>query len=161
MYAIAEIAGKQYKVEKDKSIYTSKLPEKEGAKVEFDKILLIDDKGKVTIGQPIIKGALVSAKVLSHEKGDKIIVFKKKRRKGYQVRNGHRQDFTKILIEKIVTKATGDTKTAEVKEVEQKADGKAKAKVEVKPKVKAKAKEVKVKKVTAKKETKQKTEAPL
>ncbi|MBW8050390.1 MAG: 50S ribosomal protein L21 [Cytophagales bacterium] len=160
MYAIAEIAGKQYKVEKDKSIYTNKLQEKEGAKVEFDQILLIDDKGKVTIGQPIIKGALVSAKVLSHEKGDKIIVFKKKRRKGYQVKNGHRQDFTKILIEKIQLKADGMSKAdakekAETKEVQ--VDKAAAKKIPTKAETKSQAKQSGTKKKVAKKDTKIKT----
>lgn len=146
MYAIAKISGKQYKIEKDKSIYTNKLPFEEGSKVEFEDILLIDDKGKVTIGQPTIKGAKVLAKVISHEKGDKIIIFKKKRRKGYRKKNGHRQDFTKILIEKIIVKDAGEIKVADkVITAEEK---KVKAGVKVMPK----AKEEKVKEVTAKKE---------
>jgi len=101
MYAIVDIAGKQYKVEKDKFLYAPLMDKKENAKVVLDKVLLIDDDGKVKTGTPIVKGAKVSAKVLGHVKGDKVIVFKKKRRKGYRVKNGHRQQFSKILIEDI------------------------------------------------------------
>jgi len=101
MYAIVDIAGKQYKVEKDKFLYAPLMDKKENAKVVLDKVLLIDDDDKVKTGTPIVKGAKVSAKVLGHVKGDKVIVFKKKRRKGYRVKNGHRQQFSKILIEDI------------------------------------------------------------
>ncbi len=101
MYAIVDFAGKQYKVEKDKYIYTSKLDAKEGDAVDFDKVLLVDNNGKVKVGTPTVKGSKVSGKVLEHVKGDKVIVFKKKRRKGYKVKNGHRQQFTKVLIENI------------------------------------------------------------
>ena len=73
----------------------------EGASVEFEKVLLLDNEGKVEVGAPAIKGAKVSGKIIGHVKGDKVIVFKKKRRKGYKVKNGHRQQFTKVLIEKI------------------------------------------------------------
>jgi large subunit ribosomal protein L21 len=73
----------------------------DGASVEFDKVLLVDNDGKVEVGAPLVKGAKVSGKILGHVKGDKVVVFKKKRRKGYKKRNGHRQDFTKVLIEKI------------------------------------------------------------
>ena len=101
MYAIVEIAGHQYKVEKDQHIFVNRLQEDEGAKVQFDDVLLIDDGGKVTVGAPAIDGAAVKAKVERHLKGDKVIVFKKKRRKGYKVKNGHRQSFTKIKIDSI------------------------------------------------------------
>lgn len=101
MYAIVEIAGTQVKVEKDKYYYTPLLEGKDGDKVEFDNVLLVDDDGKVKIGAPNIKGAKVTGKILSHQKGDKVIIFKKKRRKGYRVKNGHRQQFTKLLIEDI------------------------------------------------------------
>ncbi len=101
MYAIVDISGKQFKVEKDQKIFAPLLEGKEGAKVEFDKVMLIDDNGKVTVGAPTVKGAKVSAKILEHVQGDKVIVFKKKRRKGYKKKNGHRQDFTQILIENI------------------------------------------------------------
>jgi large subunit ribosomal protein L21 len=103
MYAIVEIAGQQFKVEKNKDIFVHRLDAKEGGKVEFDKVLLVDNNGKVTIGTPVVD-AIVTAKVLQHTKGDKVIVFKKKRRKGYQKSNGHRQAFTKIHIEDIKTK---------------------------------------------------------
>jgi large subunit ribosomal protein L21 len=101
MYAIVDIAGQQFKVEKDCRLYVHRLEAKEGSTVEFNKVLLIDNDGKVTIGAPEVANAKVTAKVLSHLKGDKVSVFKKIRRKGYQVRNGHRQCFTSILIESI------------------------------------------------------------
>jgi len=103
MYAILEIAGQQFKVEKDKKVYVHRLPEEEGNTVEFDKVLLIDDEGKVKIGAPIVKGAKVVARILSHMKSDKIRVFKKKNRKGYKVSNGHRQYMTQIQVEEIIT----------------------------------------------------------
>jgi len=102
MYAIVEIAGQQFKVQKDSKVYVHRLEAEEGAKVEFDKVLLLDDNGKVQVGTPAVQGAKVSAKILSHLKGDKVIVFKKKRRKGYQKKNGHRQFLTQIQIEDIV-----------------------------------------------------------
>ena len=102
MYAIVDIAGQQFKVEKEKKIYVHRLKANEGDNVEFEKVLLIDNDGKdVKIGAPVVEGAKVTAKVLSHVKGDKVIVFKKKRRKGYKVKNGHRQQFTHIQIENI------------------------------------------------------------
>lgn len=101
MYAIVEIAGTQVKVEKDKYYYTPLLEGKDGDKVEFDNVLLVDNDGKVTVGVPSIKGSKVTGKILGHQKSDKVIVFKKKRRKGYRVKNGHRQQFTKVLIEDI------------------------------------------------------------
>jgi len=101
MYVIVEIAGTQVKVEKDKYYYTPLLEGKDGDKVEFDNVLLVDNDGKVTVGAPSIKGSKVTGKILGHLKGDKVIVFKKKRRKGYRVKNGHRQQFTKVLIEDI------------------------------------------------------------
>ena len=106
MYAIVDIAGQQFKVEKDQQIFVHRLEEKEGAKVEFDNVLLIDNNGKVNVGAPAISGAKVTAKVLDHVKGDKVVVFKKKRRKGYRVKNGHRQAFTQIEIQSIVEKGT-------------------------------------------------------
>jgi len=101
MYVIVDIAGKQYKAEKNKFLYAPLQDAKEGSKVDFDKVLLVDDEGKVKVGAPTVKGAKVSGKILEHVKGDKVIVFKKKRRKGYKVKNGHRQQFSKILIEDI------------------------------------------------------------
>jgi large subunit ribosomal protein L21 len=101
MYAIVDIAGKQFKVQKDQKLYVHRLQTEEGKSVEFDQVLLLDDDGKVNVGTPTVKGATVKAKVLEHMKGDKVIVFKKKRRKGYKVRNGHRQYLTQIQIENI------------------------------------------------------------
>ncbi len=101
MYAIVDISGKQFKVTQDQYVYAPKMQGEEGASVEFDKVLLVDNDGKVDVGTPTLKGVKVSGKILEHVKGDKVIVFKKKRRKGYKVRNGHRQDYTKVLIEKI------------------------------------------------------------
>ena len=101
MYAIVKIAGKQYKVEKDKSIYTNRLSVEEGKEVSFEDILLVDNDGSVSVGAPYISGAKVSGKVVEHLKDDKVIVFKKKRRKGYKKKNGHRQQLSKVLIEDI------------------------------------------------------------
>ena len=126
MYAIVEIAGQQFKVERGNKVYVHRLEASEGAKVEFDKVLLIDNGGKVQIGTPSIDGAKVAASVLAHLKGDKVIVFKKKRRKGYQKSNGHRQQLTQILIQGILGK--GETLKEEVK-VEKKAPKAKKAEV--------------------------------
>jgi len=101
MYAIVEIAGQQFKVAKDQKLFVHRLADKEGAKVSFDKVYLLDDGKKVTLGAPAITGASVEAKVIGHLKGDKVIVFKKKRRKGYRVKNGHRQALTELVIENI------------------------------------------------------------
>ncbi|PCI95045.1 MAG: 50S ribosomal protein L21 [Flavobacteriales bacterium] len=131
MYAIVEIAGQQFKVEKDQQLFVHRLEGKEGSKVSFDNVLLIDNKGKVNVGAPVITGANVSAKILEHLKDDKVIVFKKKRRKGYKVKNGHRQYLTKIQIEAIAEK--GSAKPA-AKKAEPKAETKATA-----PKAEAKA----------------------
>jgi len=102
MYAIVEIAGQQFKVEKDKKLFVHQLDAKEGDSVDFEKVLLVDNDGKVVVGTPSVKGAKVTAKVLQHLKGDKVLVFKKKRRKSYQKMNGHRQQFTQIQVETIV-----------------------------------------------------------
>ena len=102
MYAIVEIAGQQFKVEKDKYIYTHRLGNEEGDSVEFDNVLLVDNDGTVDVGAPTVSGAKIKGKILEHVKGDKVIVFKKKRRKGYKVKNGHRQLFSKVLIEDIL-----------------------------------------------------------
>ena len=102
MYAIVEIAGQQFKVEKDKKLFVHKLDAKTGDSVDFEKVLLVDNDGKVAVGTPTVKGAKVTAKVLEHLQGDKVMVFKKKRRKGYKKMNGHRQHFTQIQVETIV-----------------------------------------------------------
>jgi len=98
MYAIVNIAGQQFKVAKDQHLFVHRLQGDEGASIEFDNVLLAEDGGKFKVGTPTLKGAVVSAKILSHLKGDKVIIFKKKRRKGYKKKNGHRQQFTKIQI---------------------------------------------------------------
>ena len=113
MYAIVEIAGHQFKVEKDQKVFVNRLQTEEGKKVSFDNVLLLGDGDKVTVGAPAIDGAQVGAKVLKHLKGDKVIVFKKKRRKGYRVKNGHRQSLTEIVIESIA--ASGAKKAAAAK----------------------------------------------
>ena len=105
MYAIVDIAGQQFKVAKDQKVYVHRLDAKTGSKVSFDQVLLLDDGGKVTVGAPAIANASVEAKVVKHLKDDKVIVFKKKRRKGYRVKNGHRQSLTEIVIESIGTSA--------------------------------------------------------
>mgnify|MGYP001815849906 FL=1 len=138
MYAIVEIAGHQFKVEKDQKVFVNRLHTEEGKKVSFDNVLLVEDGGKVTLGAPAIGGAQVSAKVLKHLKGDKVIVFKKKRRIGYRVKNGHRQSLTEIQIEGIVAsgaKPAKAEKAAPVKKETKKAEPKAKAapKAEAKP----------------------------
>mgnify|MGYP001099369665 FL=1 len=101
MYAIVEIAGHQYKVQKDQQIFVNRLQNEEGSKVDFDKVLLTDDNGKITVGAPAVDGVKVTARVVKHLKGDKVIVFKKKRRKGYQKKNGFRAYLTELVIEKI------------------------------------------------------------
>ncbi|MFT4847938.1 MAG: large subunit ribosomal protein L21 [Sediminicola sp.] len=113
MYAIVEIAGQQFKVAKDQKVFVHRLATEEGKKVAFDNVLLIGDGDKVTVGAPAIDGAQVGAKVVKHLKGDKVIVFKKKRRKGYRVKNGHRQSLTEIVIESIT--ASGAKKSAPAK----------------------------------------------
>tara|TARA_R110002033_G_scaffold449_2_gene4325 strand:+ start:6362 stop:7015 length:654 start_codon:yes stop_codon:yes gene_type:complete len=137
MYAIVEIAGQQFKVAKDQRVFVHRLAVEEGKKVDFDNVLLIGDGNNVTVGAPAIDGAQVSAKVLSHLKGDKVIVFKKKRRKGYRVKNGHRQSLTEIVIEGITT--SGAKKAAPKKETKK-----------AEPKVEAKAAAPKAQKATGK-----------
>ncbi len=101
MYVIVDIAGQQMKVEQGQEVFVHRLEGEEGDKLEFDKVLLVDNDGKVKVGKPNVKGAKIDAKIVNHLRGDKVIVFKKKRRKGYQKSNGHRQDLTKVLIETI------------------------------------------------------------
>jgi large subunit ribosomal protein L21 len=102
MYAIVEIAGQQFKIEKDQKIFVNRLVAEEGAEVEFDQVLLTANGKKIEVGAPVVNGAKVKAKVLAHVKADKILVFKKKRRKGYQKMNGHRQPLTQIQIEELI-----------------------------------------------------------
>ena len=124
MNAIVEISGKQFKVEKDSKLFVHRLEGKEGSKVTFDNVLLLDNGSKVTVGTPTVKGASIQAKILQHVKDNKVIVFKKKRRKGYKVKNGHRQALTEILIEKVNEKSAlkkADAKTEAKKPVAKKA----------------------------------------
>ena len=173
MYAIVEIAGQQFKVAKDQKVFVHRLEEKEGSKVSFDKVLLLDD-GKITIGAPVIENAVVTAKVLGHLKGDKVIVFKKKRRKGFKKKNGHRQYLSQILIEGISVKAPAKkaaTKTEDVKTekaapaakkaapAKKTATKEAKAPAKAAPK-KAAPKKAAAKKPAAKKEVAKKEESP-
>ena len=148
MYAIVEIAGQQFKVEKDQQIFVHRLDTEEGSKIDFDKVLLLDDAGTVNVGAPVITGAKVTAKVLEHLKGDKVIVFKKKRRKGYKVKNGHRQYLTKLEILTIDAKATAAKKSAPKKEAKPAAE---KAPVKKTVAKKPAAKKAPAKKTTAKK----------
>ena len=120
MYAIVEIAGQQFKVSKDQKVYVHRLAQEEGTAIVFDKVLLIDDNNNITLGAPAIEGASVEAKILQHLKGDKVIVFKKKRRKGYKKKNGHRQSLTQIVIEGI--NAVGGKKKATKKETAEAAE---------------------------------------
>src|SRR5512133_128426 len=120
MYAIVEIAGQQFKVEEGKKIFVHRMDAAEGENVEFEKVLLLDNDGVVSIGEPVIENTVVEGTVLSHVRGDKVIIFKKKRRKGYQKRSGHRQDFTHVEITGIGARTEG----------RKKAEPKAKAKVE-------------------------------
>ena len=126
MYAIVEIAGQQFKVAKDQKVYVHRLQGEEGSSVSFDKVYLLDDGTKVTLGAPAITGASVEAKVVKHLKGDKVIVFKKKRRKGYRVKNGHRQSLTEILIQSISEKGGAKKAAAPKKEAAPKAPAAAK-----------------------------------
>jgi large subunit ribosomal protein L21 len=109
MYAIVEIAGQQFKVVKDQKLFVHRLQDKEGSKVSFDKVYLLDDGKKVTVGAPAVIGASVQAKVVGHLKGGKVIVFKKKRRKGYRVKNGHRQALSELMVENIVVSGSKST----------------------------------------------------
>jgi len=153
MYAIVEIAGQQFKVENGKKIFVHRLDAEEGKELEFDKVLLLEDEGKVTVGEPTVKGAVVGGKVLDHVRGDKVIVFKKKRKKGYRVKNGHRQNFTQIEIISINGKSLPkkevvkkeSSKKAEAEAVEETAKPKKAAK-----KTTAAAEEAQVKKAAKK-----------
>jgi ribosomal protein L21 len=123
MYAIVEIAGHQYKVRKDQRLYVNRLEAKEGEKISFDRVLLTDNDGKVEVGAPVISGQQVQARILEHAKADKVLVFKKKRRKGYQKLNGHRQQISLIEVtgigagaKKEKASASAEAKTEEKQE---------------------------------------------
>ncbi len=102
MYVIVDIQGQQFKVQQGQKLFVHRINAEEGSEVEFEKVMLIDNEGDVTVGTPVIDGAKVVAEVLSHVKGDKVLVFKKKRRKGYQKLNGHRQQFSQIQVKEII-----------------------------------------------------------
>lgn len=121
MYAIVDIAGQQFKVEKDQRLFVHQLQGEAGDKVEFSDVFLLDDNGTVTVGAPAVEGALVTAKIEEHLKGDKVIVFKKKRRKGYKKKNGHRQRLTRITIESIVASGAKKSTKAATKSAPKKA----------------------------------------
>jgi large subunit ribosomal protein L21 len=147
MYAIVEIAGQQFKVEEGKKIFVHRLDIEQGKKINFDQVLLIDDDGKITIGEPVIKDAVVEGKVLENVRGDKVIVFKKKRKKGYRVKNGHRQNFTQVEIISINEKASPKKASAKKEDAVITEEPVKEAKVTEK---KAEAKKPAAKKVTAK-----------
>jgi large subunit ribosomal protein L21 len=140
MYAIVSIGGQQVKVEKNEKVFVNRINEKEGKVIEIDEVLLIDNDKDIKIGEPLIKGASVSALIVDHVRGEKLKIFKKKRRKGYQLLKGHRQDYTQLLIENIAE--SGAKKAAEAKKKEtpekasaatQKTDDKPKAEVKKEP----------------------------
>lgn len=165
MYAIVEIAGQQFKVEEGKKIFVHRLEAENGKKVEFDQVLLIEDKGNIVIGEPVIKDALVEGKVLEQLRGDKVIVFKKKRKKGYRIKNGHRQYFTQVEIvsikEKAVRKASKKDEAVAVEAVKEKVVAE-KAVAEKKPAVKkAAAKSGETEKAVKGKAKKGASEAPV
>lgn len=132
MYAIVEIAGQQFKVTKNQKVFVHRLPNDTGSKVSFERVMLVDDNGSIQVGAPAIDGAKVEATVLDHLRGDKVIVFKKKRRKGYQKQNGHRQALTQLLIDGIVFGAAKKSPAKKATKVEEEVE--ATPEVEVKPK---------------------------
>jgi large subunit ribosomal protein L21 len=165
MYAIVEIAGQQFKVEEGKKIFVHRLDLEEGKKVSFDQVLLVEDEGKITIGEPVIKDAFVEGKVIDNVRGDKVIVFKKKRKKGYRVKNGHRQNFTRVEIisinGKTTTKKQPAKKEAEVHKVAEEvkvADKKVSSKKTTARKVEQEEKKAPVKKSAEKKSSDKKAE---
>ena len=155
MYAFVDIAGQQYKVEKAKKLKVHRLEAEEGKHVELDKVLLVSDGKTVSVGTPTVEGVRIAAKVLSHGKGDKVLVFKKKRRKGYQKMNGHRQYLTELWIEAILGKGEKfDASKSSAPVAKAKAEPAAKAKKSAAPK------EAPAKKAAAKKAAPAKTAAP-
>jgi len=124
MYAIVEIAGQQFKVEKKDEIFVHRLEGEPGTKVEFSDVLLIDNEGKVSVGTPHVEGSKISGKILEHTRADKVVVFKKKKRKGFQKRTGHRQDLSKIVIENITLKGSVKKEKKAAKEADTEAESK-------------------------------------
>ncbi len=152
MYAIVEIAGQQFKVEEGRKIFVHRLDVAEGETVEFEKVLLTDNDGTITVGGPLVPETVVEGKVLAHVRGDKVIIFKKKRRKGYQKRTGHRQDFSQVEIMRIG--AAGEAKKKAAPKAEKKV-----AEAPVAEEVKAEVKKAPAKKAAASKEPAEKKEA--
>ncbi|MFZ4520181.1 MAG: 50S ribosomal protein L21 [Bacteroidales bacterium] len=113
MYAIVEIAGQQFKVEQNDEIFVHRLEGDPGTKIEFDQVLLLDNDGKISVGKPLVEGTSISGQIVDHVRGDKVVIFKKKRRKGYEKESGHRQDFSKVLIESISVKGARAKKSKE------------------------------------------------
>ena len=143
MYAIVDIAGQQFKVQKDQKIFVHRLEGQENAEVYFEKVLLLDKDGSIKVGNPTVEGVSISGKILSHMKGDKVIVFKKKRRKGYKLLKGHRQYMSEVLIE--------DINEGGAKKTSRKASAKAEAAVEASVEVEEAPKAEKPKRASRKK----------
>ena len=161
MYAIVEIAGQQFKVEEGKKIFVHRLDVEDGKKIEFDQVLLLDDDGKITVGEPTVKDASVQAQVIDKVRGDKVIVFKKKRKKGYRVKNGHRQNFTQVEIISINGKISPKKQVVKKEAPEVKEEAVKETKAVKKPAAKKPAAEEKkaVKKPADKKTAEKKPEA--
>ena len=157
MYAIVEIAGQQFKVEAGKKIFVHRLEAEEGKNIKFDQVLLIEADGKITIGEPTVKGVVVEGKVLDHMRGDKVIVFKKKRKKGYRIKNGHRQNFTQVEIISINGNGSEKNPAAKKEEVKVAETSVAEEPAKVKKATAKKPAEAKVK--TAAKKTDEKKQA--
>lgn len=102
MYVIVDIQGQQMKVEVDQKLFVHRINAENGSKVEFEKVLLVDKDGAVTVGAPTVEGAKVIVEVISQAKGDKVLIFHKKRRKGYRKLNGHRQQFSEVVVKEII-----------------------------------------------------------
>lgn len=156
MYAIVEIAGQQFKVEEGRKIFVHRLEAENGKDIEFDRVLLLEDNDKIILGEPVIKDTVVEGRILDHVRGDKVIVFKKKRKKGYRVKNGHRQNFTQVEIVRIGQRGAGPKTVPEkAVEVKTKAEKSEEAVVETKTDIKKTvAKKSVEKKAEGKKEVK-------
>lgn len=155
MYAIVEIAGQQFKVEEGKKIFVHRLENEEGSNVEFDKVLLVEDGDKILVGEPTVKDIVVAGTVIDHVRGDKVIVFKKKRKKGYRIKNGHRQNFTRIEITGIGEKGTLVAKPPKKAAVKVQPVEVAEKEEEVKAEKKSTVKKAAARKTTSKKEEKE------
>ena len=159
MYAIVEIAGQQFKVSEKQELFVNRINSKEGAKIIFDKVLLLDKDGKVEVGVPTLKGIGVTAKIVEHLKSDKVLVFKKKRRKGYRVKNGYRHSLTKIEIQKIGEVKSSKSSKPSIKKQDVNDGVGMKSVAKKTTDKKTTAKKTTAKKTTAKKTTAKKTTA--